>query len=120
MSSLTVDESDGIVSTFEQCKTNKRLGGICAMTLDRLPTHEDIRAAYLQGEEAIIELFGGLIAVIQQLAAMVQALEDQVAKTSRNSSKPPSSDGMKKPARRRRRKPSRKKSGGQPATKGTP
>jgi len=80
-----------------------------------MPSREDIHQAYLQGEEAVVTLFEQTIV---QLAERVQALEDQVAKNSRNSGKPPSSDGLKKPAPRSLRKPSGKKSGGQPGHKG--
>jgi transposase len=54
-----------------------------------------------------------LVKIIEVLAVRQQALEDQIAKNSRNSGKPPSSDGMNKPAPKSLRKRHRKKSGGQ-------
>ena len=54
------------------------------MTPIQLPTHEDVRAAYRQGEEAVIALFDNLCAVIRVLEARLQALEDQRAKDSNN------------------------------------
>lgn len=76
-----------------------------------MPTRAEIHEAYLQGEEAVVALFERTIG---QLADRVQALKDQRAKNSRNSSKPLSSDGLNKPAPRSLRKRSGKKSGGQP------
>ncbi len=85
------------------------------MTRFAMPSRQEIHEACQEGEEAIVAL---IERTIGQLAARLQALEDQIAKNSRNSSKPPSSDGLKKPAPRSLRKRSGKKRGGQPGHKG--
>jgi transposase len=83
-----------------------------------LPTPDDIQAIYQRGEEAVRKLFEAQAKVIRELEARLQALEDQLAKNSRNSNKPPSSDGLKKPAPKSQRKASGKPSGGQKGHKG--
>jgi transposase len=81
----------------------------------QLPSDEQIGAAYDAGKEAVVALFHQTVG---QLAARVQALEDQVSKNSRNSGKPPSSDGLAKPAPKSLRKRYGKKSGGQAGHEG--
>lgn len=76
----------------------------------RLPSEEEIGAAYEQGKEAVVTLLHNSL---QQFLIHIQALEDQIAKNSRNSGKPPSSDGLSKPAPKSLRKRHGKKSGGQ-------
>ena len=88
------------------------------MTPLPLPSDEDVRAVYRQGEDAVVALFSELRAVIRQLEARIQALEDQLAKNSSNSGKPPSSDGLRKPPPQSLRVPSGKPSGGQPGHAG--
>jgi transposase len=88
------------------------------MTASSLPTPEEIRTIYRQGEEPVVAAFEHLVTVIRDLEAKVQALEDQLAKHSRNSHKPPSSDGPKKPGQRGLRQPSGKKIGAQPGHAG--
>ena len=88
------------------------------MTTYTLPSESEIRAAYREGEEAVVALVGGQNKIIVALERRLQELEDQVAKNSSNSSKPPSSDGLKKPRTRSLRKASGKKRGGQPGHPG--
>ena len=83
------------------------------MKPSRMPSHEEIQAAYKQGEAAVLALFEVQAKLIQDLEARLEALEDQIAKNSKNSSKPPSSDGLKKPKTKSLRQPSGKRSGGQ-------
>jgi len=87
------------------------------MTPSPLPTDEDVRVVYRQGEDAVVALFSELRAVIRQLEARIQALEDQLAKNS-TSGKPPSSDGPRKPRPQSLRTPRGKPSGGQPGHAG--
>jgi transposase len=83
-----------------------------------LPTPEQIRTIYYQGEEATVNLVAQLVHLITQLESRVQQLEDQLGKNSRNSGKPPSSDGLGKPRTRSLREPSGKPTGGQPGHPG--
>ena len=56
-----------------------------------IPTRDEVRAAYRQGEEAAIQLF-------DCLAWELQTLQDQLNKNNKKQQQAPSSDGLKKPA----------------------
>src|SRR4030065_2255916 len=88
------------------------------MMTTQTPGEEEIRAAYRQGEEAVVGLFMQTVSIIEVLAARIKVLEDRLAMNSGNSSKPPSSDGYNKPAPKSLRKRHGKKSGGQPGHAG--
>ncbi len=69
----------------------------------QLPSHEQIKETFLQGEEAVVALFDKLETELIELAEqlqkqgdVIQELQARLAKNSKNSSKPPSSDGYAK------------------------
>jgi transposase len=84
----------------------------------KILSEAEIRATYYQGEDAVVSLIQLLNQNLLLLSERVQALEDQLAKNSRNSGKPLSSDGLSKPAPKSLRKRHGKKSGGQPGHEG--
>jgi len=55
---------------------------------------------------------------VAEYAVVIQSLRDQLARDSRNSSKPPGSDGLKKPRTRSLRRKTGRRSGGQKGHKG--
>jgi len=83
---------------------------IMFMSVMRIPSEDEINAAYDQGRTAVIALIQETLGVF---AEQIKELEDQLAKNSGNSGKPPSREGYEKPAPKSRRKRSGKKSGGQ-------
>jgi transposase len=92
----------------------------------RMPTREEIHAAFETGEAAVVELFLGvgrqmeaLAKQLEKQAAALKELQARLEKNSRNSSKPPSSEGYRKPTRTvSLRKPGQKPTGGQPGHEG--
>ncbi len=91
----------------------------------QMPTHEEIKIAYQEGEASVIALFDQVNAQVMLLAdalekqgAVIEELRAQLAKDSSNSGKPPSSDGYGKENTEKRTESQRKKGqkpiGGQP------
>jgi hypothetical protein len=52
-----------------------------------LPTEAEVQAVYREGEEAVVEQFRRMNEMINHLIGRIQALENQMAKNSSNSSK---------------------------------
>ena len=83
-------------------------------------TSEEALAIYNAGPDIVVKVLCELSSQVKLLQKQVddlqkevQKLKDQLAKSSRNSSKPPSSDGLKKPAPRSLRERGKRKPGGQ-------
>jgi transposase len=82
-----------------------RLSSISQDSLVDLIRHQAKQIEALQAENAVLK-------------ARLEKLEAQLAKNSRNSSKPPSSDGLKKPAPKSRREKGKRANGGQAGHRG--
>jgi transposase len=76
------------------------------MPTRKLPTPTETRATYQQGEAAVV-------ALVNELNAIIRALETPVVKDSGNSSQPPSRDGLTRKQKGKTRERSGKRSGGQ-------
>lgn len=95
-------------------------------------TRQQAEAIYDAGKETVVDVLLTMDARIRSLKQelhdlttrldlgdkRVRYLEGQLAKNSRNSSKPPSTDGLKKPAPKSLRQKGRRHSGGQPGHRG--
>jgi transposase len=68
--------------------------------------------------EVLLTRLHQLESLVQEQTTTIQALQDQLAKNSRNSGKPPSSDGLKKPRTRSLRPKTGRKPGGQTGHQG--
>ena len=83
-------------------------------------TPEEALAIYHAGPDVVVKVLCELSSQVEllqkhvaELQKEVQRLKDQLAKNSRNSSKPPSSDGLKKPSPKSLRPRGSRKPGGQ-------
>ena len=69
-------------------------------------------------KETLIAIILELREIVIKQTVQIQELQDQLAKSSKNSGKPPSSDGLKKPRTRSLRRKKGRQSGGQKGHKG--
>ena len=90
-----------------------------------MPTRDEIHAAYAEGEEAVVLLFGDLCKQVEALTVAlsqqgeaIKGLQGRLSKNSRNSSRPPSSDGYNKKRTESLRPRGKKANGGQPGHEG--
>lgn len=86
------------------------------MTIDQIKAAIKMYEGGLSPEISL--LFEGLLSIIEQQQSELKELKDQIAKNSRNSSKPPSSDGLKDKKTKSLRTKTTRKTGGQPGHEG--